>query len=796
MLAKNWKLSTKIVLAFSSLMALGMGSLAVGQYWQLRTSQRQAMADRLSEIVQLAAPQVDGDYHALVVDPQDANTTYYRINQEQLRTIQAASDDIQHLYTVRRQAEGYTYILESWTEGEQPIAGVGKALSNPPPLLATDEAIESPMVEAKITYNSQNNPVLVGYAPIYGQFDRIDGLLVVELDARPVLARELQAQKSAATTLLVLVMITFVVVRYLSQALVVQPTLMLNKAAKRLAEGEWTATLPTERTDELGELAQSFNNMAQHLRSSFQRLEDYSQNLEEKVEARTKELSASQQLLNLVMNNIPQSISWKNKESVYLGCNQSFANITGASIDEIAGKTDADLPWSEADASFFVGGDRAVIESGTAKIGIVEPRIRANGRQSWLEMSKVPLYDQQNEVMGLIGIFQDITPYKEAEQAANQASEAKSEFLANMNHELRTPLNGIMGYTQILQRDTDTGPKHRKELKTIHQCATHLMSLINDILDFSKLEVQKMELFTQDFHLGDFLTATADMCRIKAEQKGVALVYEPDPALPAVVHTDKKRLRQVLINLLGNAAKFTDSGSVILQVTVAEPSVDGSPWRIRFQIKDTGIGIDSEQLEKIFSPFEQAGRSTRHSEGTGLGLAISRNIVQIMGGNIQVTSELGKGSTFWFEADLASAHEWTNRERTNRERTNRERTNRERTDREWTDRERAEKTAQPFSKEKTARAEQARHDVRASTQTPSEMSSPAYIMPPAAELSALQTAAKTGFMGEVIQEAERIKALDDRYIPFAERLLELSNQFDDQAILALVQSSLQEAVIS
>ncbi len=770
---KNWKLSTKIILAFSSLMALGMGSLAIGQYWQLRTSQRQAMTDRLSEIVQLAAPQVDGDYHALVVEPQDTNTTYYRINQEQLRGIKAASDDIQHLYTVRQQVEGhYTYILEYSPTGEVPLASVGDLVVDPPPTLANQGSVDTPVVETKIIDNDVGTPVLVGYAPIYGQFGRVDGLLVVELDARPILARELQARKSAAVTLLIISLITFVAVRYLSQVLIVRPTLMLNLAAKRLAEGEWTATLPTDRNDELGELAQSFNNMAQHLRSSFQKLEDYSQNLEEKVESRTKELSASQQLLNLVMNNIPQSISWKNRESIYLGCNKSFASIVGVEADEIIGKTDGELPWSEADASFFVGCDPKVLASGIAAVGIVEPRLHSDGRQSWLEMSKVPLYDQRNQVMGLIGIFQDITPYKEAEHAAHQASEAKSEFLASMNHELRTPLNGILGYTQILQRDAETGIKHEKDLKTIHQCATHLMALINDILDFSKLEVQKMELCTQDFYLGDFLTATADMCRVKAKQKGVALIYEPDPALPAAIHADKKRLRQVLINLLGNAAKFTDSGSVTLAVSVAEPSVSGTSWRLRFKITDTGIGIDSNQLEDIFKPFEQAGKSDRHSEGTGLGLTISRNIVQMMGSDIHVTSERGKGSTFWFEADLPAAREWTGeRDRTGK----------------WD----------------SVGAEARLPTAKAATPPDSPANPPnatsqatAYTMPPASELETLKAAAKTGFMADVIQETERIKTLDERYIPFADRILELSYQFDDKAILALVQFCRQEEVVS
>ncbi|MDY7013520.1 MAG: PAS domain-containing protein, partial [Cyanobacteriota bacterium] len=309
--------------------------------------------------------------------------------------------------------------------------------------------------------------------------------------------------------------------------------------------------------------------------------------------------------------------------------------------------------------------------------------------------------DAEGNPQKMIGANFDISDRKraeialaEAKEAAEVANRTKSEFLANMNHELRTPLNGILGYAQILQRDPETQPKQQKGLGVIHQCGSHLLTLINDILDLSKLEVQKMTLYPQDFHLANFLSTTVEICRIKAEQKGIAFHYQPADNLPTATYADDKRLRQVLLNLLSNAVKFTDFGSVTFSVEVVrhfssvldstsnkkpktknqkrtlddqeQMTNDQLPitnyqlpiTRIRFQVEDTGIGIPPEKLQTIFLPFEQAGKRDRNSEGTGLGLAISQQIVQMMGSTIKVSSTPGQGSIFRFEVDLPAAADW------------------------------------------------------------------------------------------------------------------------------------------
>ncbi|HCF26557.1 MAG TPA: hybrid sensor histidine kinase/response regulator [Cyanobacteria bacterium UBA11049] len=258
-----------------------------------------------------------------------------------------------------------------------------------------------------------------------------------------------------------------------------------------------------------------------------------------------------------------------------------------------------------------------------------------------------------------------------AKVAADNASQAKSEFLANMSHELRTPLNGVLGYAQILQRDQTASTKQKDGLGIIYQCGSHLLTLINDVLDISKIEAQKLELYPTDFCLENFLRGVQEICFNSAEQKEIDFSYQALNRLPTTIRADEKRLRQVLLNLLGNAIKFTDKGGVTFKVNVVSKLLDKVKsesqikdvteaeepliHKIRFHVEDTGIGMTPEQMEKIFLPFEQVGEHAHKAEGTGLGLAISRKIVQMMGGEIHVESTYGKGSKFWFELELPQA---------------------------------------------------------------------------------------------------------------------------------------------
>jgi len=267
----------------------------------------------------------------------------------------------------------------------------------------------------------------------------------------------------------------------------------------------------------------------------------------------------------------------------------------------------------------------------------------------------------QGQRSRFIAIARDITERKQADAnaiklmqameqaklAAEAANRAKSTFLANMSHELRTPLNAILGYAQILKRDTTLTTQQHESIKIMQRSGEYLLNLINDILDLSKIEANRVELCPTEFHLSDFLHSIIDLFQMRARQKHITLNYQQLSALPAAVRTDEKRLRQILINLLSNAIKFTDHGSVDFKVNYFKEKS-----RALFEIHDTGIGVAGEHLAKIFLPFQQVGQDKYKNEGTGLGLAITQKLAIMMGTQVKVGSQLGKGSQFWFELEL------------------------------------------------------------------------------------------------------------------------------------------------
>ena len=344
--------------------------------------------------------------------------------------------------------------------------------------------------------------------------------------------------------------------------------------------------------------------------------------------------------------------------------NGAFAQLTGYTLEEVAGKTPGSfLQGPDTDAEEVARIGQFMRQGASFRSEIVN--YSKPGRRYWLAIDAQALCDEDGRLTNYIAIETDVTEriaseqaLRDAKTAAEAASRAKSEFVANMSHEIRTPMNGVMGMTELLL-DTRLDEVQRRYAKNIRNSADSLLNIINDILDFSKIEAGKMELDPVDFDVRELAEEVAEMAAGKAHAKGLELICRVDEAVPAAVRGDAGRLRQVLTNLVGNAIKFTERGEVVIEVRVAtgetdeEAAVSGGPCRLEFSIVDTGIGITEEARQRLFTAFTQAdGSTTRRFGGTGLGLAISRQLVTLMGGSIDVESTPGRGSRFWFTADL------------------------------------------------------------------------------------------------------------------------------------------------
>jgi signal transduction histidine kinase/ligand-binding sensor domain-containing protein len=390
---------------------------------------------------------------------------------------------------------------------------------------------------------------------------------------------------------------------------------------------------------------------------------EYNQTLKREVAERTSELRESQRAMRTLISNLPgvayrcfNDSNWT-MEFISDGC----LALTGYSATAFT--TDAEINLSD----MIHTNDRDYVwQTIQQALQNKEPfeltyRILSKTSQlKWVWGQGEGVFDQNGDLIMLEGLINDISELKQTETALQQAKEAaetanktKSTFLASMSHELRTPLNGILGFAQILQRDISVTAQQQHGLEVIEQSGNHLLALINDVLDLAKVESGKIELYETDFNLPLLLSSLGEIIKIRVKDEGINFCLESADDLPNGMHGDERRLRQILLNLLGNAIKFTDQGSVTLKVNVVKNQVSSENLvSLSFRIEDTGVGISPENLETIFKPFEQVGEQARQVKGTGLGLAISRNLVELMGGQLHVSSQLNIGTQFWFELAL------------------------------------------------------------------------------------------------------------------------------------------------
>jgi PAS domain S-box-containing protein len=438
--------------------------------------------------------------------------------------------------------------------------------------------------------------------------------------------------------------------------LLILPVVNLSILTESLSRGEFVTTNLDRRRDELGVLANGFNNMSRSLKELYK-------NLEKKVEARTEDLNNAYHELQAIFDNSLVGIATLSSDHRVIRANSRFAAIFGYTVREIPQISPEKFHVSGREFDEF----NVRFYNRLAETEIVQLEYqfrRKNGEVFWSQVSAKAI-DPQNLSKGIIFVLEDISDRKKASELlrqhaedlriakedADKATRSKSEFLARMSHEIRTPMNAILGMAEMLQ-ETGLSEDQREYVSTFSSAGELLLGIINDILDFSKIEVGQIKLESIPFNLRDLVTDVSKLFIYRAEEKGLQLKASVASGLAPRYNGDPTRIRQIIINLLGNAVKFTSQGSVELSVTESVMD-DGAPCCL-FAVKDSGIGIAKDKLDTIFDSFAQADSSTtREFGGTGLGLAISKKLAELMGGKIWVESAPGVGTTFYIKLPLA-----------------------------------------------------------------------------------------------------------------------------------------------
>jgi len=379
------------------------------------------------------------------------------------------------------------------------------------------------------------------------------------------------------------------------------------------------------------------------------------QDIQRRAEKLAGEIALQKQYAENVVRSITDGVYTVDTDNRIVSWNRGAEAITGYSAEEAVGHLCSDLGRHiGADGSllcFAEGCPFEAIRSTRLPVSAREVAARHHdGRNLTLSISAAPLYDDKGEFQGVVTVFRDVSRERELVDGIQRAGRAKSAFLASISHEIRTPMNAILGFTQLLLRDPSLAPGQRQYLETIGRSGEHLQALIDDVLEMSKIEAGRVSVQPSLVDLRGLVADLSGMFRLRTETKRLRFEVELDERVPDCVVTDERKLRQILINLLGNAIKFTEQGHVLWRVRV-EPT-DTLVSRLLVDVDDSGPGIPASDRERIFDPFEQAAAGVR-AGGTGLGLAISRQLARLLGGDVTVQSEVGRGSCFHVEISLS-----------------------------------------------------------------------------------------------------------------------------------------------
>ena len=610
---RDWSIQTRLMAGLGAVATLLV--LAVGAYWTSREERQltEALLQRQERLSQIAARGFAGPIwnldSAAISNLLDAVMADPEV---QAIELEALGVDVQPLRRQRDNAATTVPLVKEFDVVYQAVA--------------------------------QQRPVKVGQARLYFTGERV-AAAVAEM-------RRFVVMLLAAVLVAVLASCYWLVNR-----LVKQPVSRLGALAQRVSHGELGVTLAVERRDEIGELTEQFNRMSHQLRQS------------------SEGLRASEARYRSLFENATEGIFQTDGRGRLLGLNKAMAQMLGYERPALALAASRNLRRL---VSLEPGELRRVLRALMRHRLLQQVPMLVgthDGRQLWIELSAHVVPGGQGQEARIEGMISDITQRRLAEQEltrhrdhleelveartmelsqakirAEAANQSKSRFLATMSHEFRTPLNAILGFAQLLQMDERLDDGQRGKINLVRDSGEHLLALITDLLDMASIEAGKVRLQPATVDLRALLEVACDAIRLRVAEKRLAFQVHIDENLPLRVRVDGQRLRQVLLNLLSNAVKFTDHGrlSLVAELVAQSPATA----TVRIEVSDTGIGMDEAQAGRLFQPFEQVAEDARRAGGAGLGLSISQQLVRLMGSRIEVHSEPGVGSRFWFDLEL------------------------------------------------------------------------------------------------------------------------------------------------